>query len=246
MKRRAILLSAVLAGVVLVVPVQDRHPEPEQPPQQAVPAAAKAEPQRPRPGFLSAHLDASYRFMPVVGGNPERICDKLDEAGFANSGWRGAQIAGVWECMALLEGEEIEQAASPADSMFYLLRGRAGRRINYARMKINLLDPATQAATLADAARFLEVFSATAGFDLPADLPAAILSKTPASIVTRDVNFKLKPEFDDPDRFNLSIEFGPTLYSFYRTPAPATSRVTGNAATTDSQDSKGARLRKAP
>jgi hypothetical protein len=244
---RTVLLPAALA-VVLVVPALNRHPVPEPAlPPAAIVEAKKIEPPRRRPGFLSTVAGSPYPFRSAIGVNPEQVCDRLDEAGFANSGWRGAEVAGVWECMALLQapadGGAGEVLETPQNSLFYLLRGRASRRINYARMKINLLDPAGEAKTLADAVRFMELFAAAAGFDLPADLRDAILEKTPATVVTRDVNFKLKPEFDDPARFNLSIEFGPTLYSFYRTPAPeprpAASRAVPEA------DGKGGRLRKA-
>ncbi|HET9584475.1 MAG TPA: DUF6030 family protein [Bradyrhizobium sp.] len=216
--------------MLLVVPVQDRHPPPEQ--QSVLPLPAKSDAHRPlRPGFLSARLDSPQAFLPVVGDEPERICDELDEAGFANSGWRGAEIAGIWECMSLFEAIDSGRNPTPANTVFYLLRGRASGRVNYARMKVNLPDAAEEAETLARAARFMEALSVSAGFDLPTDLQAAILAKAPISIVTRDVSFKLRPEFNDAARFNLSMEFGPSAYAFHRRPESGTARVKETATT---------------
>jgi len=221
-KLGAVLLVAALAVLSIKLTVLDRLPSAPQvtaAPQldpQAVTAVPEPQPEPApvAPGFRSAALDSPHAFLPLVGADPQRVCDALDKAGFANAGWTRAEIGGAWECMA----ETAEGEAPAANSLFYMLRGGKGGRIGYGRMKINLLDPAGEAGTLADAVRFMDVLSASAGFDLPADLRNAVLTKTPANVVTEDAHFKWKSEFNDTTRFNLSIEFGPTLYAFHRTP----------------------------
>ncbi len=234
MRPRAILVPLFVLAALTVPDPHGRPPsEPVDLARLAAPPPEPVAPPKPkskRVPFLSTSVDSPYPFQPLLGSNPERICDRLDEAGFANLGWRGAEIAGVWECMAQLDvavgqadAPEIASGtdASARNSLFYLLRGRSGQRISYARLKLNLLDPAGEAETLASARSFMELFAASAGFYLPPQVLEAIAAKRPLRVVTEDVDFRLKPEFEDPARLNLSIEFGPTLYAFYLRPRVA-------------------------
>ena len=143
--------------------------------------------------------------------------------------------------MALVDEATAAEKAND-NSIFYLLRGTGSRRIKYARLKINVPDPDTSAQTLIQAQEFMRTFARTAGFDAPPDLLDAIARRSAATIILRDVSFKLKPEFDDPDRLNLSIEFGPTLNAFYR--RPATPELPPAMAPSSSRKDKGSRLRK--
>jgi hypothetical protein len=232
LKLGAGLLVAAIAALSIKATVLDRLPSARSVSAEphlmapSVPAPPRPEPEtKPEPlppGFRSAALDSPYPFEPFVGADPQRVCDALDKAGFANSGWTRAEIGGAWECMAALAEDDT---AAPANSVFYMLRGSKSGHIGYGRMKINLLDPASEAKTLADAVRFMDVLSAAAGFGVPTDLLAAIQAKTPANIVTEQAHFRLKAEFNDTTRFNLSIELGPTLYAFYRTPEAGKDRV---------------------
>lgn len=251
MKARVILVPAI---VLAALTVPDPHGRPPSEPVDlarlvALPPEPAAPPKPRRVPFLSAAVDSPHPFRPLLGNNPERVCDRLDEAGFANLGWRGAEIAGVWECMARLDATTAEAEAAPApettarNSLFYLLRGRSGQRISYARLKLNLLDPTDEAETLDSARRFLELFAGSAGFYLPPQVLEAIAAKQPVRVVTEQVDFKLKPEFDDPARLNLSIEFGPTLYAFYlRQPAAPEPGATAKASDVDTS-AKQPRLR---
>ncbi len=250
MKARGIFVVAV-AIAALVVPEQSGYRDTQDLPAIAVKSDTATtngvtEQQRRQQGFRSLHVDAPYPFKSVVGSNPERICDRLDEAGFTNLGWRGSEVVGVWECLAQMDEAKAAEKAND-NSLFYLLRGRESRRINYARLKINVPDPATSAQTLAQAQNFMRTFGRAAGFDVPRDLLDAIAQRAPANVIQRDVNFKLKPEFDDPDRLNLSIEFGPTLDAFYHMPvASDLPSVAPDAAKPGAMPSgKGSRLRKA-
>lgn len=237
LKSRAILLPLIILAALVV-------PEPDgRPPSEPVDLARLEVPQtaplpRRRIPFLSADPDSPHPFRPLLGSNPERICDRLDEAGFPNLGWRGAEIAGVWECMARLDVMAVEADAAEAapgtgtavqNSLFYLLRGHSGNRITYARLKLNLLDPTSEAETLANARRFMELFAGMAGFYLPPQVLEAIVTKQPVRVITEDVDFRLRPEFDDPARLNLSIEFGPTFFAFYLRPSPVRQNGVGTA-----------------
>ncbi len=237
MRARGIAVAAVLA-VALVLPEQTAY-------RTRVPeiAALRAATQRqgPKPGFLSFRADASYPFRPGIGTNPERVCDRLDEAGFSNMGWRASEVLGVWECMAVVDEATAAEKAND-NSIFYLLRGTGSRRIKYARLKINVPDPDASAQTLLQAQEFMRTFAGAADFDAPPDLLDAIGRRSAATIILRDVSFKLKPEFDDPDRLNLSIEFGPTLNAFYR--RPNTIKITPPLTPSSNQRDKGSRLRK--
>ncbi|MBS3649506.1 hypothetical protein KEU06_12895 [Pseudaminobacter sp. 19-2017] len=247
MKPRRIILP-VVALAALTVP----YPAPPQPDLASLPKdqLQSARPPRPedKPGFLSFAFDSPHPFVPVIGSDPERICDRLDEAGFANFGWRGAEISGIWECMARLEeapvdisqddeaepdaGEGLDAAGPPAkeNSLFYLLRGTSRQRLAYARMKLNLLEPQNEDELLGRAREFLEVLADAARFRLPQEIAAAVLAKQPVTVWTAEATFKLKPEFDDPRRFNLSIEFGPALRAFHQSEYRAAGPAPGNGA----------------
>lgn len=240
MKARRIILPIVAAAAVAVT-----YPAPPEPDLASLPRgqlqSAIPHPQpKVKPGFLSSAADSPHPFVPLIGSDPEKICDRLDEAGFANFGWRGAAISGIWECMAKLEEvaadmldvpepaegaaegpdaetvPELNTAAAPENSMFYLLRGTSRQRLTYARMKLNLLDPENEDEMLGRASEFLEVLADAAGFRLPPEVTAAMLARRPVTVLTGAATFRLKPEFDDPRRFNLSIEFGPALYAFHQ------------------------------
>ncbi|MDQ6434976.1 DUF6030 family protein [Mesorhizobium sp. LHD-90] len=252
-KARAILLP--LMGLSLVLPVValvSMMPEaaPRQDPVQtvitlsdqpvtvtkAIPAAPG--PARFRPGFLSFRADNPHPFRPLIGWDPERICDSLDGAGFANLGWKGAEVAGTgWECMARTDEADIVDTMS--NSLFYMLRGRGGQRIGNARLKINLPDPANGTPILEQAQEFVRFFSEQVGLSAPTAILRAIRDTQPAKVVLRDATYTLKREFGDIARFNLSIDFGPSPYSFYQTAdldlAPAPIDAGG--------DAKGPRLR---
>jgi hypothetical protein len=244
------ILAALVAGTALLVPQPNQTDS-----DAALPLMAKVAAQAPdtptaskreRKGFLSPNIDSPHPFKPVMGSHPERICDRLDEAGFANLDWRGSEVAGVWECMARVD-EEGEAGSVDRNSLFYLLRGEASRRITYARLKINVPDVETSAETLGRAQEFMRVFAGAANFALPPDLLDAIAAREPTNIVLEGITFRLKPEFEDPDRLNLSIEFGPALYAFHRLPKasglpPLVANPPANSTLTDG---KGARLRKA-
>lgn len=253
MKSRVILLPViVLAALTVPDPHGRPPPEPVDIARLVAPHEPVAPPKPKRVPFLSAAVDSPHPFRPLLGNNPERVCDRLDEAGFPNLGWRGAEIASVWECMARLDATTAEAGATepaPApettarNSLFYLLRGRSGQRISYARLKLNLLDPAGEAETLASARRLLELFAASAGFYLPPQVLEGIAAKQPVRVVTEQVDFTLKPEFNDPARLNLSIEFGPTLYAFHlRQPAKPEPDATAKASDADTS-AKQPRLR---
>lgn len=257
-KARAILLplmglSLVLPLVALVSMVPETTPRPE--PAQSVPGQAatlsdqpvtvtKAIPAGPeskrfRPGFLSLRADNPHPFRPLIGKDPERICENLDGAGFANLGWKPAEVTGTgWECMARTDEADIVDTSS--NSLFYMLRGRGGQRIGNARLKINLPDPANGASMLDQAQEFVRFFSDQVGLAAPPEILRAIRDNQPARVVLRDATYTLKREFGDPPRYNLSIEFGPSPYSLYQTadlgisgeagvnasPSPATTSAT--------------------
>ena len=70
---------------------------------------AEPGPTRFRPGFLSFRADSPHPFRPLIGWDPERICDSLDGAGFANLGWQPAEVAGTgFVCMA--RTDEVDSA----------------------------------------------------------------------------------------------------------------------------------------
>ena len=234
-KARAILLplmavSLVLPVVALVSMVPESTPRPEPArtePTQAitlsdqpvtVTKAIPAEPQskRFRPGFLSLSADSPHPFRPPIGKDPERICDSLDKAGFANLGWKTAEVAGTgWECMARTDEADIVDTTS--NSLFYMLRGRGGQRIGNARLKINLPDPENGKLMLEQAQEFVRFFSQQIGLSAPPEILRAIKETEPARVVLHDATYTLKREFGDPPRYNLSIEFGPSPYAFYQT-----------------------------
>jgi hypothetical protein len=241
------ILTALVAGVALVVPQPNRQADSDF----ALPLMTKVAAQAPaasvskRLGFLSPTTDSPSPFKLLMGSFPERICDRLDEAGFANLDWRSAEVAGVWECMAQVD-EEVEDSEADRNSLFYLLRGESSRRISYARLKINVPDAETSHDTIARAQEFMRVLAKAANFSLPPDLLDAIAARAPASIVLEGISFRLKPEFEDPDRLNLSIEFGPAFYAFHRLPK-ASGLQPPAADSSDGSDmsGKGGRLRKA-
>ncbi|MFI0843538.1 DUF6030 family protein [Mesorhizobium sp. IMUNJ 23232] len=242
-RMRAILLP--LMGLALVLPVVamvSMMPESAPRPEPALPVEiladqpvtvtkailATPEPTRFRPGFLSSNVDSPHPFRPLIGKDPERICENLDGAGFANLGWKPAEVAGTgWECMARTDEADIVDTSS--NSLFYMLRGRGGQRIGNARLKINLPDPANGASMLDQAQEFVRFFSEQVGLAAPPEILRAIRDTQPARVVLRDATYTLKREFGDPPRYNLSIEFGPSPYSFYQT---ADLRISGEAGLT--------------
>lgn len=165
--------------------------------------------------FLASSPDAPSGFVERLGRNPTRICDMLDEAGFANSGWKSSALGGTGECLSATpvtgDGE------TEANSLFYMLRGRGNQRIDYARLKINLPQAEGAAEILAEATAFLEAFSRGTR-TAPPDFVYTMLAKAePFDIATRDVSYALKKEYDEP-RYNLSIDFRPTPHAIYWAP----------------------------
>jgi hypothetical protein len=223
-------LSLVLPVVALVSMMPETAPRPEPAriePEQVVTLSdqpvtvTKAIPAEPesahfRPGFLSPRADSPHPFRPLIGKDPERICDSLDKAGFANLGWKAAEVAGTgWECMARTDEADIVDTGS--NSLFYMLRGRGGQRIGNARLKINFPDPDNGKPLLEQAQEFVRFFSEQVGLPVPPEILEAIRDTQPARVVLHDATYTLKREFGDPPRYNLSIEFGPSPYSFYQT-----------------------------
>lgn len=261
-RTRAILLplmglSLVLpvAALVSMMPETGPRPEPAQtelsqtltlsdePVTVTRAVVAEPEPARLRPGFLVFRADSPYPFRPLIGTEPERICDSLDAAGFANLGWEPAEVAGTgWACMA--RTDEVDIVNTVSNSLFYMLRGRGGQRIGNARLKINLPDAENARPFLEQAQEFVRVFSEQVGLVAPPDILRAIGDTQPARVVMHDATYTFKREFGDTPRFNLSIEFGPTPYSFYRItelgipPSPVGESGTPAAG----GDAKGARL----
>jgi hypothetical protein len=264
-KARAILLplmavSLVLPVVALVSMVPETTPRPEpartepvqnltlsdQPVTVTKAIPAEPEPTRFRPGFLSLRADSPHPFRPLIGKDPGRICENLDGAGFANLGWKPAEVAGTgWECMARTDEADIVDIAS--NSLFYMLRGRGGQRIGNARLKINLPEPENGAPLLDQAQEFVRFLSQQVGLDAPPEILRAIQSTQPAKVVLHDATYVLKREFGDLPRYNLSIEFGPSPYSFYQTADLGLSGEVGMVAppapATTSGTEKGPRLR---
>jgi hypothetical protein len=261
-KARVILLplmalSFVLPVVALVsmMPETTTRPEPartepaqaitltDQPVTITTAIPAKPEPARFRPGFLSFRADSPYPFRPLIGKDPERICDSLDGAGFANLGWKAAEVTGTgWECMARTDEADIVDTGS--NSLFYMLRGRGGQRIATARLKINLPDPDNGKPLLEQAQEFVRFFSDQVGLSAPPEILRAIRDTQPARVILHDATYTLKREFGDIPRYNLSIEFGPTLYAFYET-ADLGGPADAAAAPAPTGVDKGPRLRKA-
>ncbi|MEQ1953394.1 DUF6030 family protein [Mesorhizobium yinganensis] len=260
-RTRAILLP--LMGLALVLPIlamvsmmPDSAPRPEpsrpvevladQPVTVTKAILARPEPARFRPGFLSARADSPHPFQPLIGKEPEHICENLDNAGFANLGWKPAEVAGTgWACIARTDEADIVDTSS--NSLFYMLRGRGGQRIGNARLKINLPDPGNSAPLLEQAQEFVRFFSEQVGLAAPPEILRGIHDKEPARVVLHDATYTLKREFGDITRFNLSIEFGPSSYSFYQIESLGLSpdAVADSSVTAAGGDAKGPRLRQA-
>lgn len=178
--------------------------------------------------FLSASADAPYPFVERLGRNPSRICDALDEAGFANLGWKSSVLGNAGECLSL-PSEVPEDEAEP-NSLFYMLRGRGSPRVDFARLKINLPQPDDSRQTLDRAVDFLRAFSAATRTEPPDAVYAGLKAAEPFSIATRDVSYALKKEYGEPPRYNLSIDFRPTPNAIYWTAELGPYRALGTAA----------------
>ena len=143
--------AAAAQGAGPAFPVSEHRPAPFF---EAIAAQGAA----PGSRFLSASADAPFPFVERPGANPARICDALDEAGFANLGWKSSAMGAAGECLSV--PPPVEDGQAEPNSLFYMLRTRGGPRLGYARLKINLPRPAETQATLAGAADFLKAFSA--------------------------------------------------------------------------------------
>lgn len=167
-----------------------------------------------RSKFLSLRADAPQPFLQNPGRDPERVCDKLDENGFPNLGWKASALGPWGECIATT-AERTEGEAEP-NSLFYVLRGRSG--IDQARLKINLPQHDSAAATIQRAEEFLDVLSAALRIDIPAPVRAGLRNAQPGDFATERVFFSLSREFGIVPRYNLSIDFRPNPRRFYWVP----------------------------
>ncbi len=178
------------------------------------------EPPEPRPGqarsrFLSPRSDAAYPFTHNPGRDAERVCDRLDEQGFANLGWKSSAFGTGGECMAVVA--ERDEGEPEPNSLFYLLRGRAG--IDHARLKINLPEIATAPETIQRAGAFLDALAQALGIDIPEPVRRGVRTLQPGDFATERVFFSLSREYGLTPRYNLTIDFRPNPRRLYWVPS---------------------------
>lgn len=221
-------------------------PKPPQSPGTARPAAGDL---RVPSRFLVPARDDPHPFKTLPGSNPQSICDKLDEAGFSNLGWREAQVAGLgWECIAtqnpVPEGDATATAAQ--NEIFYVLRGRSRQRISSARLKINAPQQQGRAELFARAAKLVDSFARTAGVEASPGILDAVRMAVPFEHSTSDATFTMKREFGDEVRFNLSIDFGVPKNAFRNAhgSAPPAGTATAPAQTSRAQAEKTDRVQR--
>jgi hypothetical protein len=168
-----------------------------------------------RSRFLSPRSDASYPFTHNPGRDAERVCDRLDEQGFPNLGWKTSAFGTGGECMALV-AERGEGEPEP-NSLFYLMRGRTG--IDHVRLKINLPQTETAPATIESAGYFLDALSAALGIDVPEQVRTGVRNLQPSDFATETAYFSLSREYGLTPRYNLTLDFRPNPRRLYWVPS---------------------------
>ncbi len=203
--------------------------------------SADAKPRPGGPGFLWRRMDDPQPFAQPLGRDPEKICDRLDEAGFGNLGWRQAEYGATdWECVVI---SNVLTSGADSNSLFYQLRGKTRLRLSFARVKINVPQAGDRMRTAAKASQFVEVFAKSVGMEASEQARRSIEALQPGRFLTDAATYTLKQEATDQQRFNLSIEMGRPLRAFIPVSLLNGSTITAIPVTTSSPTPKEKRSR---
>lgn len=212
----AVALAAVAGAAAVVL-----RPAPARPPATTAPAPRPAPPRDPlkalpptlvdmlvHPGF-----DAPSPFLRLTLIKPEPFCKGLEAAGLKGATFTASPPPMLgWTCVTDL----VKPMDGPEDrvsSLFVAARGLEADRIDNIRVKLNLIDPATESLVKIVARDLVSQICRDLGWEPPAAVMAALETMKEGRTVDNGVSFDLRREFGPAARYNLIMIFPRTLGS---------------------------------